>query len=146
VTDRIAILKEKLVNLDARNPFIALLKLRVDDIKEGEAIVSMPIIREVHGNIFGVAHGGAVASLADTAMGIVCATLGKKTVTLDMNINYIHSAKHGETITAYAKAIHNGQHTIVIESEHRNDAGRLLSKARGTFFVTGYYDHDFAKD
>ena len=76
-------------------------------------------------------------------MGVVCATLGKKTVTLDMNINYLYSATHGDTITAYAKAIHNGQHTIVIETEHRNAAGRLLAKARGTFFVTGHYDHDY---
>lgn len=144
MTDRIAILKQRLVNLDHRNPFVALLRLKVEDIAEGEAIVSMPVIQEIHGNIFGVAHGGAIASLADTAMGIVCATLGKKTVTIDMNINYLHGATHGETIIATAKAIHNGQHTIVIEAEHRNDAGKLLAKARGTFFVTGYYDHDYA--
>ncbi len=146
MTDRIAILKERLGNLYDRNPFVGILQLKVEDIKEGEAIVSMPVIQKVHGNIFGVAHGGAIASLADTAMGIVCATLGKKTVTLDMNINYLHSATHGETITATAKAIHNGRHTIVIEAEHHNGDGRLLAKARGTFFVTGYYDPDYAKD
>lgn len=145
MTDRIAILKQRLVNLDNRNPFVALLRLKVEDIAEGEATLSMPVIQEVHGNIFGMAHGGAIASLADTAMGIVCATLGKKTVTLDMNINYLHGAAHGETITATAKAIHNGRHTIVIEADHCNDAGKLLAKARGTFFVTGYYDHDFEK-
>ena len=41
VKDSIAILKERLVNLYDRNPFVGLLQLRVDDIKEGEAIVSM---------------------------------------------------------------------------------------------------------
>jgi acyl-CoA thioesterase len=144
VTDRIEKLKKKIVKLGDRNPFVGLLRIEAVDLKEGEAILSMPVINEVHGNIFGVAHGGAIATLADTAMGVVSATLGKKTVTIDMNINYIRSAKQGDTITAVAKAIHNGEHTLVIECEHRNDAGTLLSKARGTFYVTGYYDHDYA--
>lgn len=144
MTDRITKLKERLKNLGYRNPFIGHLQIQGVDVKEGEAVLSMPVIQEVHGNIFGVAHGGAIAALADTAMGVVCATLGKKTVTIDMNINYIHSATHGETITAFAKAVHNGQHTIVVEAEHRNDAGRLLALARGTFFVTGYFDNDFS--
>ncbi|MDT8900884.1 PaaI family thioesterase [Anaeroselena agilis] len=137
MTDRIDVLKEKLQNLYKRNPFVGLLKMKVEDVKEGEATLSMPIVQAIHGNLFGMAHGGATASLADTAMGLVCISLGKKVVTLDLNINYIYGATDGETVTAVAKVVHNGRQTVVVEAEHRDTAGRLLAKARGTFFVVG---------
>lgn len=142
MTDRIDRLKEKLHNLYKRNPFVGLLQMKVEDVKEGEATLAMPIIQAIHGNLYGMAHGGATASLADTAMGLACVSLGKRVVTLDMNINYIYGAADGETMTAVAKVVHNGQHTVVVEAEHRDTAGRLLAKARGTFFVVGSLDPD----
>ncbi len=142
MTDKIARLKEKLHNLYKRNPFVGLLQMKVEDVKEGEAKLSMPIIQSIHGNLYGMAHGGATASLADTAMGLVCVSLGKKVVTLDLNINYIYGAADGETMIAVAKVLHNGQHTVVVEAEHHDTAGRLLAKARGTFFVVGNLDLD----
>jgi acyl-CoA thioesterase len=142
VTDNIGILKEKLHNLYKHNPFVGILGIKVEDVKEGEATLSMPIIQEVHGNLFGMAHGGVTASLADTAMGLACVTLGKRVVTLDMNINYIYGAAAGETMTTVAKVLHNGQHTVVVEAENRNNAGKLLAIARGTFYVVGRFDFE----
>lgn len=142
MTDNVGILKEKLHNLYKRNPFVGLLGIKVEEVKAGEATLSMPIIQEIHGNLFGMAHGGATASLADTAMGLACVSLGKRVVTLDMNINYIYGAAAGETMTAVAKVLHNGQHTVVVEAEHRDAAGKLLAIARGTFYVIGQFDFE----
>lgn len=136
--DGLAWLKKQVANLGDHDRFTGVLGIRAVDISEGRSALTMPIRGEVHGNIYGKAHGGALASLADTAMGLACATVGKRTVTLDMNINYVGGAAVGETVRADAKVIHSGKSTLVVECEMTSD-GRLLAKARGTFFVIGQY-------
>lgn len=138
--DRIGKIKETIHKVCDNNYHVRLLQMRIEDIREGETKLSMPVIEEIHGNLYGRVHGGALASLVDTTMGLACSTLGKKVVTLDLNINYIYSADFGERVTATAKVVHNGKTTMVVEAEQRDSTGRLMTKARGTFFVVGQFD------
>ncbi|MCX7781916.1 MAG: PaaI family thioesterase [Negativicutes bacterium] len=131
-------LKQHLLKIYKHNPFVCLLEMTIEDLAEGMVEFSMPVREDKHTNLFSMAHGGAIASLADTAMGVSCATLNKRMVTLDMNINFIKSAKPGETVRATGRVIHNGSKTMVAECEIRGEEG-LLAKARGTFFVTGKF-------
>jgi uncharacterized protein (TIGR00369 family) len=140
VTDIILRLKRHLLDIYDHNPFVGLLQMTIDDLREGEADMSMPVLHEVHGNLFGMAHGGALASLADTAMGVSCATVGKRVVTREMNMNFVRSAFPGETIKAAGKVVHNGNATLVVECDLTDTKGQLLVKARGTFFVVGHFD------
>lgn len=140
MTDIVARLKRHLLNIYDHNPFVGLLQMQIDDIREGEADLSMPVIYEVHTNLFKMVHGGALASLADTAMGVACATLGKRVVTLEMNMNFIRSAGLGATIKAAGKVIHDGKATLVVECDLTDSSDTLLVKARGTFFVVGQFD------
>lgn len=140
MTAALARIKEHLSHLYDINPFVSLLKMRIEDVREGEATLSMPVIYEIHTNLYRNAHGGALASLADTAMGVSCATLGNRVVTLDMNINYIRGAGEQPAIYCTGKVIHNGKSTMVVEAELTDGAGSLLGKARGTFFVIGKFD------
>ncbi|HWR38359.1 MAG TPA: PaaI family thioesterase [Patescibacteria group bacterium] len=134
----IAKLRAHLQNLYDANPYVTFLQMSIDELSEAQVCLSMPIVRE-HTNLFGVAHGGALASLADTAMGVACATTGKKVLTIDMNINYIRSATVNTRIQAIGRVIHNGNHTLVAEAEILDEAGQLLAKSRGTFFAAGYF-------
>ena len=120
------------------NPYVNFLKMSLDEMSESHSEISMPVAPE-HGNLFGVAHGGALASLADTAMGVACATTGKKVLTIDMNMNFMRSATLNSHIRAVGRVIHNGQHTLVAEAEIFNPDNQLILKARGTFFATGYF-------
>lgn len=108
---------QKLTKLYDRNPFVGLLRMKIEALREGEAELSMPVIQEVHTNLFGVAHGGSLASLADTVMGVACATKRCRVVTIDMNINYIRSAQAGDMMNARGWVIHHGKNTIVVEAE-----------------------------
>lgn len=119
------------------NPFVMLLQMSIEHLGEGEAVLQMPVVDGIHTNLFGVAHGGALASLADTAMGVACAAAGKRVVTIDMNINYLHGAQPGETVRARGVVLHNGRATMVAEAAVETAAGELVAKARGTFFVIG---------
>ncbi|MBP2642820.1 MAG: phenylacetic acid degradation-related protein [Firmicutes bacterium] len=120
-----------------RSPLLRLLGITVTDLKEGEATGKMPISAEVHTNVYTMAHGGAIASLADTVMGAACTTSGKSSVTLDFSMNYIRAVPAEDTITAHAKVIHNGKSTMVVDCQLSNGQGQLIATARATFFVTG---------
>ena len=59
-------------------------------------------------------------------------------MTLDLNISFTRRVKEGETVKAFSKVIHGGKTTMVVEGSITDEAGKLLAKARGTFFVIGY--------
>ncbi len=120
-----------------KNPFVQYLDMQIDYIADGKTRLMMMVDEEKHVNFYGVAHGGALASLADTAMGSACLSVGKKVVTIEMNFNCIKPAPAGERIVAEANILHNGNKTIVAEAEIRGEDGSLIVKARGSFFVIG---------
>jgi 1,4-dihydroxy-2-naphthoyl-CoA hydrolase len=76
-----------------------------------------------------ILHGGALMSLADTT-GAVCAFLnlpaGARTSTLESKTNMIRAVKEG-TVTATSTPVHVGRSTIVLQTEVRDDTGRLVS-------------------
>lgn len=121
------------------NPFVKLLEIEIISIDNGSTKLLMPVVLGKHTNLHEIAHGGAIASLADTAMGVACGTLNQKVVTMDMNINFVEGAKAGGIIYAYSKVIHQGRNTLVVEAEVVNAEAKLLAKSRGTFFVVGKF-------
>ena len=129
-------LKDTLNQKYEKNSFVNLLHMQIVAAREGEIELSMPIQAEIHTNLYGVAHGGSLASLADTAMGIACATFGKRVVTLEMNINFLR----GVPIQPAIRVIHNGSRTIVTECDIYDEENQLMAKARGTFFVIGRFE------
>lgn len=132
--------KKHLTRVYDRNSFVRLLEMSIIKMGEGEAVLTMPVNPEKHTNLYSVLHGGALASLADTVMGVACATMGNRVVTVDMNINFIKSAGQGDTVCATAQVIHAGRQTMVVESEMRDGNGSLLGKARGTFMIIGRFE------
>lgn len=133
-------LTKTMVELYGENSYVKLLDMKIERLDNGHAEISMPIIATKHTNLYQVAHGGALASLADTIMGVACATTGKKVVTLEMNINFIKSAVPQLAIRGTGKIIHNGKTTMVAEGRIVDGQDNLIATARGTFFVTGIFE------
>jgi 1,4-dihydroxy-2-naphthoyl-CoA hydrolase len=131
-------LKELLLSMHDRNLFAKYLGMEIVAIHRGDPVVSM-LVTHKHTNIRGVSHGGALVSLADMAMMLSCASLGRRVVTLDLNVNFVRRAKEGYTVMAYPKVIHSGKMTMVVEGSITDESKLLLAKTRGTFFVTGEY-------
>ncbi|MFI1919951.1 PaaI family thioesterase [Nocardia sp. NPDC020380] len=80
-------------------------------------------------------HGGALMSLAD-ATAAVCAFLnlpeGKQgTTTVESKTNFLRALRSGHA-TATAKPLHAGRSFIVVETEIRDDAGKLVAKVTQT--------------
>lgn len=141
MTAKVAISKKQMQHIYHLNPYVALLKMEIDQIAAGQAVMAIPAVHDTHGNLHGMVHGGALASLVDTAMGVSCVSLGKKVVTLEMNMNFIRAVATEQRITAAARVIHDGKSTMVAEADVLDEAGGLLAKARGTFFVIGNFEH-----
>ncbi|MFE2998771.1 PaaI family thioesterase [Nocardia sp. NPDC059246] len=83
----------------------------------------------------GSMHGGALMSLAD-ATAAVCAFLnlpaGKQgTTTVESKTNFLRALRSGHA-TATARPLHAGRSFIVMETEIRDEAGKLVAKVTQT--------------
>ena len=83
----------------------------------------------------GILHGGLVMALADTAGG-ACAFANLPdeavaTTTIESKTNFLGAVREG-TVRASSRPLHVGSTTIVIETEVRSAAGKLVAKTTQT--------------
>lgn len=95
-----------------------------------EVVVTMPWEPGLC-TIGGALHGGAVMSLADAAGGL-CAFLNlpdgaSGTTTIQSHTNFLRAVTAGE-VEARARPVHAGRTVIVVETEVRDRAGKLIAK------------------
>ena len=133
-------LKEYFQDTYRDNSFVKLLEMRLVHVEPGVATISMPVNPKRHTNLYHVAHGGALASLADTVMGVACGSAGRRVVTLELNMNFIKAAEATTSVTGIGRVIHNGRNTLVVEGEILSADEIVLLEARGTFYVVGQFD------
>lgn len=118
-----------------KNPFVQYLGIELVYVEARRVKLAMRVDGLRHSNAYHAAHGGALMSLSDTAMGAACLAAGKKVVTLEMNINCLRSVEEGAEIYAIGSVIHNGRHTMVTECEIIGKNEKLYAKSRGSFYV-----------
>jgi uncharacterized protein (TIGR00369 family) len=90
-----------------------------------------------HLNPGGIAHGGVIASLLDSAIGLAHRTklgLDVSHVTIELKINYLRAAWPG-TIVARGTAVSSGQRVGYGEATLTDEAGETLARASATFLV-----------
>jgi uncharacterized protein (TIGR00369 family) len=83
-------------------------------------------------------HGGVLFTLLDTALGgavVHSLERGKGCATLELKINYFRPIQHGR-IVAEGRLVNRTRSTAYAEGEVRNEEGKVLAKASGTFFIT----------
>jgi len=83
---------------------------------------------------FGYLHGGAIASLADSAginAVLTILTDKQKALTLEMKINYLLPVKD-TAIVAEARIVHRGKKFALADVDVKNSDGRLVAKASVT--------------
>ncbi|WP_196593616.1 PaaI family thioesterase [Pectinatus sottacetonis] len=120
------------------NTFTKNLGIISDKVDDNTTVTKLDI-KHCHTNVYNIAHGGVMMSLADTAIGAACLRLNKRVVTLDFNINMLKAVPQGDTITAKTQVIHNGKQTIVVECAISDNTDRLCCKSRATMFVLGEF-------
>jgi 1,4-dihydroxy-2-naphthoyl-CoA hydrolase len=118
-------------------PLAATLGIRTDDYTSERVVLSLdwaPALCTSNG----ILHGGVIMALADSAGG-ACAFLNLPegatgTSTVESKTNFLGAVRNG-TVTATATPLHRGGTTIVIETEVRDAAGKLIAKVTQTQLV-----------
>ena len=115
-------------------PYAHLLGIELDDISEGVATLGLDVRKELKQN-HGVVHGGAIASLIDTAMAFAIITLltpREKVTTVDLTVSYLRPLTKGR-ITARARVVRSGRRLFVVTADVFGDDGILASTALSTY-------------
>jgi acyl-CoA thioesterase len=122
------------------NAFMKVADINIAKVECGYCEMTMDVDPKKHGNRYGAVHGGALFTLADTAMGAACYSIGAKVVTLSSSINFIRNTMNKEQLLAKASLIHVGRSTIVCRVEIYGPDGRKMVDVTGTMFVVGRFD------
>lgn len=120
--------------------FMNMLQIRIDEIHCGGATVSMPIDADIHTNHWMGVHGGALAALADTVMGVTGASVGEIVKTVSLNINFISNLPGTGTAIVKSQVKHHGRTTMVITAELTDEQGKLLATIVTTMFIAGHFE------
>ncbi len=113
------------------------LGIEIDERADGRAKLLFRA-RDEHLNDGGIVHGGAIATLADCAMGsAVGSTLaeGEQPVTVEAKINYLEPGERG-TLVAEARVRRKGKRFTVLEAEvTQQESGEHIAYATATFTI-----------
>ena len=115
-------------------PYAKFLGIELGEMKLGEANLHLEVRDELRQNR-GVMHGGAVASLIDTASAFAVVTQlepHERVTTTDLTIHYLRPVNKGR-LTATARTIRAGRRLFVLAVEVIDDQQRLIATAVTTY-------------
>ncbi|MGQ9460239.1 MAG: PaaI family thioesterase [Candidatus Bathyarchaeaceae archaeon] len=121
-------------------PYYRLLNMKIDEVKDGYARLTMNL-EEKHLQFLRTVHGGAISSLSDSAAAwaTVSSTLSSAgargiPLTVEMKINYLVPVESGRLI-AEARVVHKGYTISVSDVEVKDDKGQLVAKSLVTYYI-----------
>jgi len=115
-------------------PFAKLLGIEVESVEPGHAVLSMKMRDDLMRN-GGIAHGGAVAALIDSAMAFaIVPMLGENehSVTVDLTIHYLRPVNEG-LARASARVVRAGKRVITVSAELFDGNEKLAATAISTY-------------
>lgn len=128
--------KDKQLAFDAvkTTPYLKLLGIELVDIEEGRAVMSLEMQEKLR-QPYGLLHGGATASLIDTATAF--AVIGvlpedEKATTVDLTVQYLRPVTEGK-IVCTAKVVRAGKRLLFVSAEVENGEGKLIATAISTY-------------
>lgn len=118
----------------AENPFLKLLGIELERVGEGEAVCLLRA-EEKHTRVGNFLHGGATATLIDTAMAFAAGSItgsAANAVTVDLTIHYLRPIRAGE-VKAKARVVRAGKTLLSVAAEIFDADGKLAATALSTY-------------
>jgi len=115
-------------------PFAKLLGIEVESVEPGVAVLTMKMRDDLKRN-GGIAHGGAVATLIDSAMAFaIMPMLGEDehSMTVDLTIHYLRPVSEGSA-RAIARVVRGGKRVITVSAELFDGNEKLAATAISTY-------------
>ena len=104
--------------------------LAIEEAREGFARVRM-LLRPDMANGHGIAHGGMIFALADTAFAYACNSRNSVAVAANASIIFLSPAKVGETLVAEAEERARNGRSGVYAVRVTTDDGRTVAEFQG---------------
>lgn len=127
-------IEQKIRDRFAFNHFPRLLGIEIDSIENGIAHLSVEVTEKLL-QLAGVMHGGAIATLIDTAVAMAIVSVSEpqsKFTTVELKVNYLRPIKDGR-IVAEARLIQNGRRIVVADCDVFDAEGKLAAKGLLTY-------------
>jgi len=121
---------EKIRDIINESPFYRHLGIKLVELSARGSEVAMEI-RESLKSVYGRAHGGAIASLADSACSLSLVTVIKENETFatqSLEVYYLAQVEGG-MLKAKGWVVHKGRHSAVLEADIFDEAGRKVAHA-----------------
>ena len=119
-----------------KSPFHQWAGMQLVSVGDGQAEVAMDLQAQ-HFNPQGIVHGGIIAAIADTAIGLALRSMLKPGFThrtAQLNVHFV-SKGEGSHIVGKGRSVHLGQRMGYGEAEVVDANDRLLARASATFIV-----------
>lgn len=124
-------LKDFISNCDR---FAANTGVKVVSVSEERATAQLLVTAE-HLNAGGVCQGGAIFTLADTALACIANSHLKLTLSIEASIHYHKAAFEGETLTAEAVALCAHPKIPSFDVRVTNERGDLIASFKSTCYT-----------
>ena len=106
------------------------LGIRLVEVRAGYCRAEMQVRRDML-NGFGIIHGGMLTTFADTAMAFASNSHGEMAVATSLGMDFIASAREGETLTTEVREISRTRRTGLYDATITAADGRLVAVMRG---------------
>jgi uncharacterized protein (TIGR00369 family) len=132
---RLSEAQKKRIDRAVRNiPFGSLVGIQLETIEPGSATMSLQVRDELKQNN-GVVHGGAIATLIDSAAAFAVIPLlneNETATTVDLTISYLRPLITGVAKVS-ARVLRQGSRLIVISADVVDERGELAATALTTY-------------
>jgi len=114
-------------------PFARKLNLELIELDDGYSVVEMTFTKDV-GNIFGMAHGGAIFGLIDEAFETASNSHGTMAVALNMNITYMAAPTPGARLRAEARELNLTPRTATYDIKVTDEKQTLIATCQALVY------------
>lgn len=128
--------KRRLHEIFAQIPFVHLIGMELEEVERGTATIRMEVSDQLMRN-GGIVHGGAIASLIDSAAAFAIMTLlepGKSTTTIDLTIHYLRPLLKGQA-RAHARVVRRGRRVTVVSVEVTNESEVIAATSLTSYLM-----------
>ncbi len=115
-------------------PYLKLLGIELEEIDAEKVVMSLAMQEKLR-QPYGLLHGGATASLIDTATAFAVITAigtDEKATTVDLTVQYLRPHTDGK-IFCTAKVVRAGKRLLFLSAEVVNEQGKTVATALSTY-------------
>ena len=126
--------KQSAFEIVKTTPYLQLLGIELIEITAEKAVMSLAMQKKLR-QPYKLLHGGATASLIDTAMAFaVVAAIGTedKATTVDLTVQYLRPHTEGKVFCT-AKVTRAGKRLLFLSAEVVNEQDKLIATALSTY-------------